>query len=868
MLREVIPKLVKGRSTRIPQSAFPFRIFFKIFRIFRIIFFLLSSLLLHVCKSLIAEKLVYSNINHNRDLKSNTKLRSMSERTYKKINIEPFYIGSANATFSGDGSLMATAVSEDVVVINRLTNKIIHSIQGDGTDVTTLRLSSDGQKLAIVSLSQQLKLFDINKGEFYKSYKLSAAAYISASDHTSSLFGFGLTDGSVIIWDIEGSFITHNFKGHGATISALSFHGEFNSKDWKVSSGDIMGTVKVWDLVKRKCVFTSKEHSAAVRGVNFDMSGELFVSGGRDNLLMLYNAKTWKELKSIPLETTIESTGFVEVEGKSYLYTGGEGCVLYLWDFKSESLFAKTKKPLETTEELTITEIIQLQENSKKLIMVYSDQTILDVDVSIDLDKTNHILPCTRIMAGNHGTIADLRYVGPNKDLLALATNSPSLRVVDLYNKPLDMNVYEGHTDLLNMLDSTVDGLWLATASKDNTARLWKYDEGLERFHCYAVFEGHASSVTAVGLPRTPISDYPRFLITASEDLTIKKWSIPKSTGSLPIVVKSADYTRKAHEKMIHAIDISPNNDFLATASHDKTAKIWDLQGGETLHILRGHKRAVYDISFCHYDRLIVTASGDQTARVWNLEDGTCVRNYEGSSNAVQRVAFLSKNQYIVGAGADGLIKIWEVFTGECVNTLDNHDNRIWALTVKDNGEEFISADSDGAITIWQDCTEEANAQKELARKVEVEKDQELRNCIREGDWVQAFMLALDLNHPMRLYNVIKECISKNDDPESTIGSLQLEHLIGGLEEDKILLLFKRIRDWNTNARLFEVAQKVIRVILDRCDLEKLYQIKGIMAYIDAIIPYSERHYARLDDLIEQSFVLDYVSRKMDELST
>jgi U3 small nucleolar RNA-associated protein 13 len=797
----------------------------------------------------------------------------MSEKSYKKINIEPFYVGSANATISGDGSIQATAVLEDVIIINRNTNEILHTIQGDGSDVTTLRISPDGNKLAIVYLSQQLKLFNIQDGKFYKSYKLSAAAYISAVDKTSSLFSFGLTDGSVIVWDIEGSFITHNFKGHGSTISALSFYGDFNSKNWKISSGDIMGIVKVWDLVKRKCIFTSKEHNAAVRGVNFNSNGEMFISGGRDNLLMLYNTKNWKEIKSIPLESTIESTGFININNETYIYTGGEGCIMYLWDFKSESLFAKTKKPIETTEELSITEIIQLYENDKKLILVLSDQSILDLDLSIDLNKTNHLIPISRIMAGNHGTIADIRYVGPNKNLLALATNSPSLRIVDLYNAPLDMDIYEGHTDLLNMLDATVDGNWLATASKDNTARIWRFDENINKFKCYAVFDGHASSVTAVGLPRNIIDDYPKFIITASEDLTIKKWTIPKPQtnnihdDSLPFIVKNSDYTRKAHDKMVHAIDISPNNDFLATASHDRTSKIWDLHAGETLHILRGHKRAVYDISFCHYDRLIATASGDQTVRIWNLEDASCIRSYEGSSNAIQRVEFLNKNQYIIGACADGLIKIWEVNSGECVNTLDNHDNRIWALIVKNNGEEFISADSDGSITIWQDNTDETNAEKELTRKKDIEKDQELRNCILHGNWVQAFKLALELDHPMRLYNVLKECIAKNDDPESKIGSFELEELIGQLEHDKILLLFKRIRDWNTNARLFEVAQKVIRIILDKCDLSKLYQIKGIMQYIDAIIPYSERHYNRFDGLIEQSYILDYVSRKMDELS-
>lgn len=798
-------------------------------------------------------------------------METENKRTYKKINIEPFYASASNVTVSSDGRLQASAIVQDVVVIDRFSNEIIHSIQGDGSEVTTLRITPDGKKLAVGttrdSILHQLKIFDIEKGEFIKSFKLSAASFISAADNTSSLFAFGMTDGSIMVWDIEGNFVTHSLKGHNTTLSALSFKGDLNSKNWMLASGDIMGTVKVWDLVKRKSIFTSKEHASAVRGVNFNKSGDLFVTAGRDNLIMMYNPnQKFKEVKTIPLNFSMEAAGFVEIENEEYLYTAGEGCVLKVWDIKQEKLFAQTKAPLETTEELSISDVIQLDDDSS-LIMVLSDQTIIDLDFSIDLDETNHIIPQIRRMAGNHGTIADIRYVGNDKSLLALATNSPALRVVDIYNSPFDMEIYEGHTDLLNMLDATVDGLWLSTASKDKTARLWKFNEEIEKFECYAVFEGHSSSVTAVGLPRTPIDKYPQFLITASEDLTIKKWTVPKpnNTGEIQII-KHSDYTRKAHDKMIHAIDISPNNDFLATASHDKTSKIWDLQAGESLGVLKGHKRAVYDIKFCAYDRLIVTGSGDKTARIWNLEDQSCIRTFEGMSNAVQRVSFLVKNQYFVGAGADGLIKIWEISTGECVNTLDNHDNRIWALGVKDDGNEFISADADGAITIWQDNTDETKAQADQAKKIVVEKEQSLENCIRNSDWIQAFLLALDLDHPMRLYNVVRQCIAKNDDPESTIGSFELEKKIGKLENDKILLLFKRIRDWNTNAKLFEVAQKLIRVILNECDFDRLCEIKGVMNYIDAIVPYSERHYGRFDSLIEQSYILDYVSKKMDEI--
>lgn len=793
-------------------------------------------------------------------------MEAAKERSYANIDIEPFYASSANATLSSDGKFLATAVAQDVIVIDRSSNQIIHSIQGDGSDVTTLRMTPDGAKLAIAtsrdSTAHQLKVFDLQTGEFIKSFKLTAAAFISACDKTSSLFAFGLTDGSINVYDVEKLFITHSLKGHGTTLSALTFYGDYNSKDWKLASGDIMGMVKVWDLVKRKAIFTSKEHAATVRGVNFNADGSKFVTAGRDNLVMIFDSyHRYKELQTIPLTLSMESAGFVTCQGKEYLFTAGEGCILKLWDLENEQLYAQSRPPLETSEELSITDVIELDDN--RLVAVYSDQTLVDMDLE---EISKGVIPAGRKMAGNHGTIADIRYVGPDRKLLALATNSPALRVVDIYNAPLDMEVYEGHTDLLNMLDATVDGMWLATASKDKTARLWRWEEGTG-FNCYAIFEGHVGSVTTIALPRTPVEGYPKFVITGSEDLTIKKWTVPKPHISGEVhVVKTSDYTRRAHEKFIHALDVSPNNDFLATASHDKTSKIWDLQAGEALGVLEGHKRGVYDIKFCAYDRLIVTASGDRTVRVWNLEDQSCVRSYEGMSNSVQRVSFLTKNQYIVGVAADGLIKIWEVSSGECVNTLDNHDNRIWALGVKGDGEEFITADADGAITIWQDNTEETRAEADALRKVLVEKEQDLQNCIRNGNWVKAFMLALDLDHPMRLYNVVRECIAKADDPKSIIGSFELEALIGSLEDDKILLLLKRIRDWNTNNRLFEVAQKLVRVILNQCDLDRLCEIKGVMAYIDGIVPYTERHFSRFDDLVEQSFILDYVTRKMDEL--
>ena len=69
----------------------------------------------------------------------------MSEvkRSYKLKGIEPFYIGAASATFSSDGSVMATAVLEDTIVIDRINNEVLYTFEGDSSEVTALQLSPD-----------------------------------------------------------------------------------------------------------------------------------------------------------------------------------------------------------------------------------------------------------------------------------------------------------------------------------------------------------------------------------------------------------------------------------------------------------------------------------------------------------------------------------------------------------------------------------------------------------------------------------------------------------------------------------------------------------------------------------------------------
>ncbi|CCC69261.1 hypothetical protein NCAS_0C02710 [Naumovozyma castellii] len=809
--------------------------------------------------------------------------------SYQSTTLRPIYAGSsAIATVSADGTVLATPILDDIEIISLTTpQRRLHSIANDDEqEITALKLTPDAQYLSFISQNQLLKIFKLDQekkdqGKIIRSMKMSSPCYIMDCDSTSTLVALGGTDGSITVVDIENGFITHSLKGHGATISALKFFGQANSNVWLLCSGDTNGMVKVWDLVKRKCLHTMQEHSNAVRGLDVREVGDEWqlISGGRDNVCTLWNFNLKKKctlLKTIPVHQQVESCGFINHEHDDLIYTAGGDALLQFISLEKATMIKKTKKHIE---ELFIIGVLPILENDK-MYLVMSDQTLELVDIKSNLlNESSDIIEIESCIAGNNGTIADMKFVGPNHDKLALATNSPTLRIIPVPSSeqeelPINVEMYEGHEDLLNSLDTTDDGLWMATASKDHTAIVWKYNSIINKFQPYVKFIGHSATVTAVGLPNVMLRGYPEFLLTASNDLTIKKWKIPKPSTTVEEdcqIVKVSEYTRRAHEKDINALAISPNDSIFATASYDKTCKIWDLENGELTATLSNHKRGLWDVAFCQYDKLIATCSGDKTIKIWSLDTFSVMKTLEGHTNAVQRCMFINKQLQLVSSGADGLIKIWDCSTGDCLKTLDGHDNRIWALTEINDGDMIVSADADGVFQFWKDCTELEKEQNLELEKEKVEKEQTLKNYLLNEDWTNAFLLALTLDHPMRVFNVLKQSLNarkagSEEQGKITIFNEELDNVIGTLDNEKLLLLLKRCRDWNTNARSHKIAQCTIRCILLTHNIAELSGIPGLVQTIESIIPYTQRHFTRVDNLVEQSYILDYALVEMDKL--
>ena len=758
-----------------------------------------------------------------------------------------------------------------------------------------------------------IKIFDIRGGYATHTFHghsgvVSALHFFEAIDERSSAKGPNTKKRKKPQWN--GVAVVANNPKEEATIG------------FRLASGGEDGKIRIWDLHRRKSVAILDSHVSVVRGLDFSETENALVSGSRDKTIMLWDTKIWKIRSTIPVSEAVETVGFAK-EG-AYIYAGGENGRIRMWSTKFGREITGEQEACGDNE--GIVDILR-PENPSFLLSVHADQSfrlhsLSPLDGTI-IQDTVPSLPIIRRVSGTHDEVIDLAYIGVERSCLALATNLEELRIISLTSRPTspltngnndsplnttfapyfgaDVTSLRGHTDIIITLDADWSGHWLVTGAKDNTARLWRLDPAHNSYVCYATFHGHAESIAAVTMPHhappsesaaytNPLDHPPAFVLTGSQDKTVKRWDVPRGISAEisdePVKVARAAYTRKAHDKDINALDTNSNSTLFASASQDRTVKIWDIEAGETIGILRGHKRGVWSAKFSPPGikaisgesgatssasrGYVVTGSGDKTVRIWSLVDYSCLRTFEGHTNSVLKVLWLpapsskggaeghrrgKRGPQVVSAAGDGLVKVWDVQEGDIATTLDNHTDRVWALAVdpgtgsparsKLEGDEeedvdmddteldagdplvILSGGADGVLTFWHDTTTASMTAAITRSNARIEADQSLQNLIRTRSYREAIVLALQLDHPARLLQLFRDAAAQHpSEPGALTGVHGVDEVIKSLGDEQLWLLLFRTREWNTSAKNAAVAHRVLNAVAKLIPKDRLVKLK------------------------------------------
>lgn len=205
--------------------------------------------------------------------------------------------------------------------------------------------------------------------------------------------------------------------------------------------------------------------------------------------------------------------------------------------------------------------------------------------------------------------------------------------------------------------------------------------------------KGHSSDVNSVAF-----SPDGQFLATGSDDKTIKIWNLK---------TRQKIHTLNRHSGWIWAVAIAPDGKTLASAGADKTIKLWNVATGELIRNFQGHSQGVASIAFSPDGKTLVSGSLDKTIKLWNLETAQEIRTLQGHANAVANVAFSPDGKTLASGSWDKTIKLWNLATNQEIRTLKGHSDIVISVAFSPDGTRLASGSKDKTIRLWNLATGE-----------------------------------------------------------------------------------------------------------------------------------------------------------------
>ena len=289
------------------------------------------------------------------------------------------------------------------------------------------------------------------------------------------------------------------------------------------------------------------------------------------------------------------------------------------------------------------------------------------------------------------------------------------------------INTYP-HQAIVNSVSTSLDDKLLATATADGKINIWSQDGILQQ-----TLTGHTGEVLDLKfIPDISQGDSYK-LISTGVDKTVRIWQVfdrysSDSEGIYSIATSPADpdsfatadwegkinfwrhntdntqklvNTVSAHDDAITQLKYSPDGKTIATASWDKTVKLWDTATDRLIATLTGHRDGVNSIAFSADSQILLSGSEDKTIKVWDIQDKPkLVNTLEGHTDSVKTVTVSPNGNLIASAGYDNTIKIWSS-TGELLQTIAAHKLAISSLEFNTNGNILASGSWDNTVKLW-----------------------------------------------------------------------------------------------------------------------------------------------------------------------
>ncbi|MEV4512244.1 TIR domain-containing protein [Dactylosporangium sp. NPDC049525] len=244
------------------------------------------------------------------------------------------------------------------------------------------------------------------------------------------------------------------------------------------------------------------------------------------------------------------------------------------------------------------------------------------------------------------------------------------------------------------------DGRRLAATLDDKTGRLWDTRTG-----------GQVARLTSTSSRLDRITfDSSGDWVLAATGTSATMWASDTGkqlhvfTGRGTLLNGDPVETQPGHTSLVTQAAFSPDGSFVATASLDGTAILWDAGSGAALQVLSGHTGEVYSATFSPAGTLLATIAGDGTARVWNLADGQIRQHLVHSSGSVRSIA-VSRDGRMIASFSGHEVRVRDLQSGRQISELPDLPNSVDSGFFSPDGSMLavVGEDNDGGplVRLW-----------------------------------------------------------------------------------------------------------------------------------------------------------------------
>ncbi|XP_030376525.1 transducin beta-like protein 3 [Scaptodrosophila lebanonensis] len=720
----------------------------------------------------------------------------------------------------------------------------------DGIEDTIYCFSLSSEHLVTAHRSGLLRLWQLSTGKMLKLWKAQhkgPVVKIQFSPCGKLICSSGGADSTLRVWDFGNSSCLCALKDFAGPALLLRFHPNVLVRELYAVGAD--NTVYCWNFETKNLIRKMRGHLSQVTGLSFQTAAadcKQMVSVSRDKVLIVWRLDEQFEahqLKVLPL--------YEELEGVTHIANGGQLLVASA-SGKIQQIDTNTWKIKELLKqmEFEVTRLLHCIQTDQ-LALVTTEQNILIYNV-LTADEAVTGIEAFKQLIGYNDEILDMCFLGDNDRYLAVATNSKHFKLYDT-NHNMNCKLIAGHTDTVMTLAASNN--LLISAGKDCSLRLWKLSHETD-FTLLEVTQQKSCHTATIGCIAFTHHGANGFA-SVCQDGSMKVWQLSRDQQDRTTYIITLRYAVHAHDKEVNCVCYALNNKIVATASQDKTAKLWSADSNALLGVLRGHTRGVWCVRFSPVDQVVLTSSSDCSLRIWSIANFSCLKRLEQECT-ILRAEFLDHGKFILSAASDGLLKIWNIKTNTCVQSIDEHSDRVWTLAVSScTNRYFYTGGADSKLIKFNDVTETTRNQTLDIRQANLEQEQTLQSLLHAQKQLhKAFVLALTLGRPKASYDVISHFVRKRDEAA-------VQNLVDQLNIDQRVTLLEHVKAWSTNSRHSRVANLILQHLLGKAMLNPLANFYNHGNMIEVLTPYVQRHFKRVTELNRELAFLEFIVKCM-----